>query len=86
MLQELKQFTGNRLCLEVEPPEDELTRRRIAFYERNGFIYHDFAYMQPALSKGQNTIPLKIMTTGDKLDKTAFEEIKELLYSQVYGS
>lgn len=84
MIQELKRLTDARLCLEVEPPETELTKRRIAFYERNGFIYHDFAYMQPALSKGQNAIPLKIMTTGDKLDEAEFEQIKELLYNRVY--
>ena len=31
MLEELKILTGKRLCLEVELPEDSLTKRRVAF-------------------------------------------------------
>ena len=38
MLQELVKQYQKPICLEVELPEDELTRRRIGFYERNGFV------------------------------------------------
>lgn len=84
MLHELSKTKKVRLCLEVEPPESELTKRRIAFYERNGFFYHDFSYVQPALSKGQNAISLKLMTTGGNLNQTEFERVRDLLYNRVY--
>lgn len=41
---------GIRL-LEVEPAEDELTARRVAFYRRNGYRIVDRSYVQPVLRK-----------------------------------
>lgn len=53
------------VILEVEPPESgEAARRRIAFYERNGFRQIDYDYMQPAYSPGLPTIPMKLMVRG----------------------
>ena len=42
MLQELVKQYQKPICLEVELPEDELTRRRIGFYERNGFVFNEY--------------------------------------------
>lgn len=36
------------VILEVEPPQDEMTRRRVAFYRRNGFFLLDYNYSQPS--------------------------------------
>ncbi len=71
-------------CLEVELPETEIARRRIAFYERHGFYLNRYAYEQPPLAKGQAWVPLLVMTHGAPVDKPAFEAIKHSLYSQVY--
>ena len=84
MLQELKSTMDKRICLEVEPPENELTRRRIGFYERNGFFLNKQPYVQPPLSKGQEEVSLLLMTTGGKVDDLGFDEIKTLLYEKVY--
>ena len=72
------------VCLEVEPPVDNLTRRRVAFYERNGFCFNSYPYIQPSITKGQTPIPLFIMTSKSKIDKQEFEKIKEILYKNVY--
>lgn len=45
MLQELVKQYQKPICLEVELPEDELTRRRIGFYERNGFVFNEYPYI-----------------------------------------
>ena len=84
MLKELKKLTDKRLCLEVELPQDDLTRRRIRFYERNGFFLNEYPYVQPALSKGQGEVPLSIMTTESSVNEEEFQHIKELLYDKVY--
>lgn len=84
MLSELKARIGKRFCLEVEPPQEELTKRRVAFYKRNGFYLNHYDYIQPALSKGQNEVPLFIMTTEDTVMETEFQKIKSLLYEKVY--
>ena len=72
------------VCLEVEPPEDELTKRRIGFYKRNGFFLNEYPYTQPPISKGKNSIPLMIMSSGQKLCETEFENVRDVLYREVY--
>ena len=37
MLREILTQVNKMTCLEVEPPEGELEKRRISFYEKNGF-------------------------------------------------
>ena len=84
MLQELVKKYQKPICLEVELPEDELTSRRIRFYERNGFVFNEYPYMQPPISKGKSPVPLRIMTYGTGITRQAFEEMKEVLYRRVY--
>lgn len=84
MLQELVKQYQKPICLEVELPEDELTRRRIGFYERNGFVFNDYPYIQPPISKGKSPVPLRIMTYGKGITREKFEEMKEVLYRRVY--
>lgn len=84
MLQELVRKYQKQICLEVELPEDELTRRRIGFYERNGFVFNEYPYIQPPISKGKSPVPLRIMTYGSAITRETFEEMKEVLYRRVY--
>ena len=79
MLQELVKQYQKPICLEVELPEDELTRRRIGFYERNGFVFNEYPYIQPPISKGKSPVPLRIMTYGSAITQDTFEEMKRVL-------
>ena len=85
MLQELRALFQSRICLEVEPPEDELTRRRIGFYQRNGFFLTSHPYVQPSISKGRAPVPLQIMSTKGVLSEAEFEAVRKTLYEKVYG-
>ena len=84
MLQELVKQYQKPICLEVELPEDDLTRRRIGFYERNGFVFNEYPYMQPPISKGKSPVPLRIMTYGGAITQETFEAMKRVLYRKVY--
>ena len=84
MLGELVARIGKTVCLEVEPPETETARKRIGFYERNGFYLNDYPYIQPPMSEGKNELPLLIMTSGGKVDKKTFDMMKTTLYEKVY--
>ena len=84
MLQELVKQYQKPICLEVELPEDELTRRRIGFYERNGFIFNEYPYIQPPISKGKSPVPLRIMTYRSEITREEFQKMKEILYRRVY--
>lgn len=84
MLQELVKQYQKPICLEVELPEDELTRRRIGFYERNGFVFNEYPYIQPPISKGKSPVPLRIMTYKSEITREEFQKMKEILYRRVY--
>ena len=73
------------VCLEVEPPCSDITKRRVEFYRRNGFVLNEFPYIQPPLSAGQQSVPLMIMTYKKAASKEEFELIRDTLYARVYG-
>ena len=73
-----------RVCLEVEPPETEIAKRRIDFYIRNGFFLNEYDYFQPPISKGKKAIPLMVMTSGEGISKEEFGHIRDVLYEEVY--
>lgn len=78
------QSTNKPTILEVEPCCDGITERRIRFYENLGFHKNDFPYMQPPLQKGEDFIPLDIMSTPSLLNDSEFSTIKEQLFREVY--
>ncbi len=83
MLSELCKLCST-VCLEVELPATEIAKRRIGFYERNGFYYNDYHYVQPALAEGQDPIELRIMTSGRALDEEEFIKLRDLIYEKAY--
>lgn len=84
ILNEVTSNSGKTVCLEVEPPESEMPKRRINFYKRNGFFLNDFPYQQPALSKNKKPLKLFLMTSENTVGKDEFEKIKNILYHRVY--
>ncbi|ARS37018.1 GNAT family N-acetyltransferase [Pontibacter actiniarum] len=50
------------VLLEVEPPESKVNRRRIRFYERNGFCLNHHFYQQPPYHQGQPPLTLRLMS------------------------
>ena len=84
ILNELKTITRKMLCLEVEPPQCEITKRRVEFYKRNGFYLNEYPYIQPSISSGKKPVPLMIMTSENKIDNSKFESIKKCIYENVY--
>lgn len=84
ILKEFKEIFDCQICLEVELPQTDFAIRRIGFYERNGFFFNDYAYMQPPISRGRNAIPLRIMTSGEAIAKERFDYLKKTIYREVY--
>lgn len=74
------------VVLEVELPEDELSRRRIGFYERLGFVLDSrHPYKQPPYCEGHPWLDLHLMTYGDINLQESFEDVKTKIYTYVYG-
>ena len=75
---------GKPFFIEVEPPEDELTRRRIGFYERNGFVLNDYDYVQPSLGEGKEPVPLRIMTWPRGMSSVELSEMERRIRQRLF--
>ncbi len=84
MLTEFLEKQDKIVCLEVELPDTELAKRRIGFYERNGFFLNEYEYFQPPISRGKKIVPLRIMTSRERIDEVTFDKIRNILYREVY--
>lgn len=84
LLQQLLRQLNKMVILEVELPESELAKRRIGFYERNGFVQNGYPYVQPALSAEGKPLPLQIMSMPTALDEAEFENVRDTLYRGAY--
>jgi hypothetical protein len=56
----------NNMILEVEPPVDDISRKRISFYERHGFRRNKyFNYRQPSYAYGLPEVEMELMSRGN---------------------
>ncbi len=85
MLQELLGVCPKPVILEVELPKTEIARRRIGFYERNGFVLNEFVYRQPPLQEEVPPLSLYLMSYPDALDEQSFAWVRGELYTKVYA-
>lgn len=84
MLRSFIESAGNSLIvLEVEPPEGDIERRRIAFYQRIGLTLNSGEYFQPEFYGFSPAIPLMLMT-NKPLSDAEFEDVKQLIHKRVY--
>lgn len=85
LLEALSQLAGDELLLEVELPVDDLTCRRVRFYEKSGFrLFDGFRYIQPPYSPAQNGMELKLMIKGDFVPSSV-SDLSEML-REVYNA
>lgn len=85
VLEAFATWYGKNIVLEVELPEDDLTKRRIGFYKRHGFVMNDYPYLQPPMRKGQDFLPLRLMTKPYALDEQTYARYRKLIHENVYG-
>lgn len=79
----ITQATGN-IILEVEPPQDETARRRIAFYRRAGFHTLPFPYQQPPYRAGEPPLDMELMGLLPITGAADFETIAGAIKTTVY--
>ena len=88
LMAELSRIADGRMCLlEAEPPQDShIAARRIAFYERLGFLLNGYEYIQPAMGKDEHPLPLVIMSSPEALTEECFIAARDKIYERVYYS
>lgn len=78
MLQHLFTLADKPLVLEAEPADDEMAKRRIDFYRRNGFEVVETDYIQPSYTTGGDELPLWIMAHGEMDGQQVQDAIKTI--------
>jgi len=83
----MMQFLSKKqnVVLEVEEPRDDLSRRRVGFYVRLGFILDLHPYFQPPYQEGGDRVEMRLMSKGDINMEQSFIEVCNILYEKVYG-
>lgn len=79
-------FTSLPVVLEVELPADDLSRRRVRFYERLGFVLDSHVYFQPPYHPGDQPLEMRLMQYGGLNLEQAFPEVRKQIYREVYGA
>jgi ribosomal protein S18 acetylase RimI-like enzyme len=88
-LAEISSMYQKTVMLESELPVDEISRRRIGFYERNGFHLLERHYFQPSYDGIKPEVEMKLMCTSakissEKLDKY-IQQIREKVYHKIFN-
>ena len=73
------------IVLEEERPVEEMAKRRICFYERQGFTLWKNDYYQPPYKPGDDFLPMYLMVYGDLNPEKDYEDIRHKLHTVVYG-
>ncbi len=73
---------NKQVVLEIELIRDEISKKRLRFYEKFDFKVNDFKHYQVPFRKEQESLELLFLSHGRVLSKDEYEE----LYSQMKAS
>lgn len=82
MLDEFIAMDEKPVVLEVEPPKDTLTCRRVGFYKRHGLVLDERKYIMPPLGAGLE--PLRLYLMSSKPLGNDFERVRDGIYRLAY--
>ena len=74
---------GKTLILEIDPPKDDISKRRKGFYERCGFTENSFTHIHPPYHKENEGHHLVIMTCPRQVSRDMFDTFSHYLKNRV---
>lgn len=84
MMKELINNASKPIILEIEIPCDEISIKRLKFYERLGFKLNEYEYHQLPLRKNAKPLQMNLMSYPEKLSKEQFESVKKYIHEKIY--
>jgi ribosomal protein S18 acetylase RimI-like enzyme len=72
------------ILLETEPPVDEISERRIKFYQRNGFKLLHRQYFQPSYGGNKPPVEMKLMCNGIDFSSEELDRYILVIRTKVY--
>ncbi len=73
------------VVLEVERPETEIQKKRIAFFERLGFKRNTHGYIQPSYGPGKKPVHMLLMSYPGTISEKEFPMLRKDIHAVVYG-
>lgn len=74
---------GKNLILEIDPPIDEISIRRLRFYQRCGFIENPYTHIHPPYHKEYDGHVLAVMTNPRILFQSEYDEFNTYLKDHI---
>ncbi|MBM7615452.1 GNAT family N-acetyltransferase [Alkaliphilus hydrothermalis] len=84
MMKNLLEQDKGKVILEVEYPEDDISRKRIKFYESLGFKLNSIEYLQPSYGTGKEAVSLLLMSYPNSLGEVEAREVIKEVHKEVY--
>ena len=84
-MKQILDFCGPQVVMDEEMPTEEMSKRRIGFYERLGFKLDNHVYHQPPYREGGEWLEMRLMTYGNVDLEYSFEQVKNCLHRNLYG-
>ncbi len=75
--------TGLPVILEIEPVVDEVTKKRLHFYSKNGFVMNTHEHIQPKYHRGDGDLRLLIMSSEREISAEEYRRFYEFLKEKV---
>ena len=76
---------GKTVILEIDPPRDEVSVRRLGFYERAGFCKNAYPHVHPPYHEGAAGHELVVMSAPAPIDKDQYDAFASYLKDVVMG-
>lgn len=74
---------GKTVILEIDPPVDEVSKRRQGFYERCGYMINTFSHIHPPYHKGYDGHVLAVMSCPGILTAKEYDRFSMYLKNTV---
>ena len=74
------------LILEIDPPVDNISKRRKGFYERCGFIENSFQHIHPPYHKQNHGHNLVIMTYPKQISYNEYSTFNRYLKNKIMNN
>jgi len=85
ILREYLKGGKGKILLEVEPPRTAVQKKRVAFYQKLGFVLNQYPYIQPPYGPEKKPVPMLIMSHPDEIGEAEFTEARRKIHTVVYG-
>ncbi len=74
------------LILEIDPPVDDISKRRKGFYERCGFTENSFRHIHPPYHRGNDGHDLIIMSCPKQISQNEYNAFYQYLQNRIMGN